>query len=173
MIGRAGSLMLLSLTVVACAAPFPIYDGVTADPPEAGPLEDLSFLAGCWRGVMPDGTVAEENFSMPGGAVMLGNSRMLSNGRTVSWEFSRITIDEGDVVLRVYPGGELSEADFRLTGVIPEAQVTFADPDHDFPKRIRYQMIQPSLMQITIDGGEGSDRLNSWNVAQAVCIPGR
>jgi hypothetical protein len=143
--------------LAGCGTGYPVYDvpGVSFAPPTSEGLDPVEFLVGCWRGGEPDGPTAEENFSIAGAGTMLGWSRTTRNGRLGSWEFSRIVDDVDDIYLEVWPNGERSPARFRLSDYVPDARAVFEDPDHDFPRRIRYQRIQDDLLEIRVDDGNG------------------
>jgi hypothetical protein len=148
-----------------CGTGYPVYDvpGVSFAAPLSQGLDPVAFLVGCWRGGEPDGPTAEENFSIAGAGTMMGWSRTTRNGRLGSWEFSRIVDDVDDIFLEVWPNGEKSSARFRMTDGVPAARVTFEDPAHDFPRRIRYQLIQDDLLEVRIDDGNGGGlRIGSY-----------
>lgn len=158
---RLRTALFLSALVplAACGTGYPVYDvpGVSFAPPESEGLEALQFMQGCWRGSEVNGPTVEEHFSIDGAGTMLGWSRTSRGGRVASWEFQRITDEVSDVVLEVWPGGEMSSARFVLTDLVEDTRAVFEDPGHDFPKRIRYQRIQDNLLQITVDGGPSGD----------------
>ena len=52
-------------------------------------LSDLGWLAGGWQGGVGNAQI-EEHWIQPAGGMMLGLSRTLAGGRTVSFEFLRI-----------------------------------------------------------------------------------
>jgi len=155
----AATLSATLLPLVGCSTGYPSYDipGISFDAPRSEGLESVAFLSGCWRGGQTNGPLAEEHFSLGVAGTMMGWSRTTRGGRTGSWEFIRIVDEVDDIVYQVWPGGERSPARFALTDVVEGAQATFEAPEHDFPRRIRYQLIQPGLMQITVDGGADAD----------------
>lgn len=150
--GFAASALLFP--VLGCSG-YPVYDvpGVSFAPPISEGLQQVAFMNGCWRGGAADGPTAEEHFSIGGAGTMMGWGRTTRNGRLGSWEFMRIFDDVNEIVYEAWPNGERSPARFVLTNYVVGAQAVFEDPDHDFPKRIRYQLIQPDLLQVTVDGG--------------------
>lgn len=143
----------------ACGTGYPVYDipGVSFDAPISSGLEAVAFMEGCWRGGAVDGPTAEEHFSIAGAGTMLGWSRTSRNGQLGSWEFQRVVDEVNEIVLEVWPNGEKAPARFVLTDRVPGTQAAFEDPDHDWPRRIRYQRIQDDLLQITVDGGPSGD----------------
>ena len=134
----------------------------------AGPLAALGFMAGCWRTVPGSPAVLEEFYTTPSANVIVGVSRELRDGRTVQYEFSRITADATGVVLLPHPGGRPSAHGFRLTRSAPGLAL-FEAPEHDFPKRIRYSLGDDDSLTARIDGGEGDPRVQEWRMQKADC----
>ena len=102
----------------------------------ADPLEKLQWLAGSWK-LENNGKLIEEQWMRPAGGMMVGMSRTVVGGKTVSFEFLRIE-ERGDTLVYIaqpegHPGTE-----FRLAEAT-ESEWVFANPQHDFPKRIRYR----------------------------------
>ncbi len=170
---RIRTLLLAAiLPLGACSTGYPVYDipGVSFQPPISAGLEDVAFMEGCWRGGEVNGPTAEEHFSIPGAGTMLGWSRRSRNGRLGSWEFQRVVDEVDALVLEVWPNGEKSPARFVLSLVEPGVYATFEDLAHDYPKRIRYQLVQDDLMQITIDGGpSGQGDVQQLTMARVPC----
>lgn len=88
---------------------------------------------------------------------MLGVSRRVHGGKTVAFEFIRITEqDDGKLVFIASPSGQ-ETASFSMTS-IGDREVIFENPDHDFPQRIIYRLIsdQDLLGRVegTLDGAE-------------------
>jgi hypothetical protein len=115
---------------------------VAADPASPGAagaavsaqVEDLAWLAGCWRSE-EGGEVVEECWLAPRGEVMLGVNRAVSKHRT-GFEFLRIADPGEGLAYLASPGGAAPTA-FRLVE-LGEERAVFANPDHDFPQRVLY-----------------------------------
>lgn len=134
-------------------------------------LDDLGFMAGCWRGDFGSGAALEEVFTAPSANLILGLSRYLRGGRAVQYEFSRITADSAGIALLPYPGGKPSEHAFRLTA-LEGGRATFEAPEHDFPKRIRYARESDGSLSARIDGGTDDDaRAQQWRMRPVQCRP--
>lgn len=107
-------------------------------------LDDLAFMAGCFRGSAPDGSTLEERFSHPWAGMMLATSQYVMDGRTVFFELHRIEESpastpggkEGKVVFWPQPGGKPTVG-FTLVSV-KEGVATFENLEHDFPRRFVY-----------------------------------
>ena len=122
-----GGAAVLALASTLPALAFTVVDRSTID--------DLGWLAGCWA--MEAGeTVVEEQWMAPAGGMMLGMSRTVRDGRTVAFEHLRIR-EEGDLlVYRAEPSGQAPAEFTELEST--ERSITFANPAHDYPQRIRY-----------------------------------
>jgi hypothetical protein len=111
-------------------------------------LEDLSFMAGHWSG----GGI-EEVWLAPKNGLMTGMNRTIHNGRA-SFEFFRIAETKDGIVYLTQPGGRPATA-FKLISLEGE-RATFANPEHDFPKRILYFRKDAQLCA-RIEGDEPND----------------
>jgi hypothetical protein len=93
------------------------------------------WLAGCWR--MERGAmVTEEQWMAPRGGVMLGTSRATRRDTVVSEEFLRISTRGDTIVYWALPTRQTA-TEFR-TRTATDAEITFENPTHDFPQRVRY-----------------------------------
>ena len=114
-------------------------------------VSDLAWMAGHWG----DGKV-EEFWLAPKGEVMLGLGRTLRSNGKVGFEFLRIArLDDGTIAYLAQPGGRPPTA-FRLVESKP-GRVVFANPEHDFPKRIVYELREGKLCARTDDGKDGEE----------------
>lgn len=147
-----------------------IAQPVSAQAPASASLNDLAFMAGCWRGDFANGAALEEFYTQPSANLMLGLSRFMRGQRAVQHEFSRITVDSTGIALLPFPGGKPSEHAFRLTS-IDSGRAMFEAPEHDFPKRIRYAKGADGSLTARIDGGEGDSRVQEWRMRPVSCQP--
>jgi hypothetical protein len=95
---------------------------------------DLSWLAGAWCS-HDSGQSIEEHWLAERGGLMLGVNRTVTP-KGASFEFLRIEFTGKAKSFVAQPGGA-PPTRFDLVSAAPNA-VTFANPQHDFPKRIRY-----------------------------------
>ena len=109
-----------------------------AQPVEAWP----QWMAGSWCSLKGE-TRTEELWLAPAGGLMLGMSRSVNTRRT-EFEHLRIEWREGALVYLAQPQGRPAVA-FRESRREPQA-LTFGNPDHDFPKTIRYWREGPRLL---------------------------
>jgi len=137
----------------------------------AGPRQDdlsaLGFMAGCWRSEPgARGTVIEERYSPPAANLMLGTTRYLRGDTVVSYEFTRIELNEGSIVLTPYPNGTASVG-FTLTTTAP-GSADFENPEHDFPTRILYRRAEAGSLTARIEGPDG--RGQAWTMQPVACV---
>ncbi len=113
--------------------------GAASDAKDAVSIKRLSWLAGCWAydGREPG---SAEHWLAPAGGSMLAVTRVIRDGRMVSYEFLRIE-ETGDGTLRLIaaPVGQATTA-FYLAALEARA-VAFENPEHDFPQRISYRLV--------------------------------
>jgi hypothetical protein len=131
-------------------------------------LDDLAFMAGCWRGEFANGAALEEIYTAPSANLILGLSRFFRGDQVVQHEFSRITADSTGIALLPFPGGVPSEHAFRLTALTP-GSATFEAPEHDFPKRIHYTAAADGSLMARIDGGTDESRAQEWRMRPLPC----
>lgn len=115
------SVCLLAL----CACLFP------ASAEEADPNR-LDWLTGCWQG---DDEMTREVWSASEDGYYFGYSVVLKNGHAIFFEQMRIN-PAPMPVFNAYPEGN---GPFPFPAIaLSETSVTFANPDHDFPQKIKY-----------------------------------
>lgn len=118
-------------------------------------LRELGFLEGTWRAQIGDATTEEVWTAVAGGTV-IGVGRVVSGQRTLFFEWMLIASAGDDVVLWAFPrGGE--PVPFRLVEV-HEGDVVFANPTHDFPKRMRYRREEGgAVLFARVEGDDPAD----------------
>jgi hypothetical protein len=121
-------------------------------------------MAGAW--VRTDGdTRNEEHWMAPGGGILLGMSRSTKASQLVEFEFMRIESRSDGVFFVANPQGGAA-TDFRAIELAPN-RVTFFNPDHDFPKRIRYWLDDKDVLHARIEG-ETPEGGREWSWQRAV-----
>ena len=129
MIGRV---MRAGLAIAALASP-----AMAAGPVMPG------WLAGCWAEQQgPNWT--EECWSGPRGGIMLGVGRNGRGEQVKHWEAMQIE-QGGDGTLTFYAqpnGGTRVAFPMASTG---EGEITFINPTHDYPQRVRYWRVGMDL----------------------------
>ena len=94
---------------------------------------DLGWLTGCWRS--SDGS-ATEVWSESYGGWRFGHGATMSDGELVFFEQLRIETDDAGTRYVASPAGA-APTTFTATDLGTDT-AAFANPDHDYPQRIRY-----------------------------------
>jgi len=121
-------------------------------------IADVAWMAGTWITTEATRTV-EEHWTPPAGGAMLAVSRTIAGGRLAEFEFLRMVERDGGLVYVAQPNGR-PPTDFAMTR-IDAASVTFENPEHDFPKTIRYEKRTDGALVASIAGRRG-ERARSW-----------
>ena len=115
------------------------------------------WLTGEWQQVRGD-RWAEEVWTLPRGGTMIGVGRMGRGENLRSWEVMRIVrAADGSLTFHGAPqGGPATIFPLVAQGV---RDISFANPDHDYPQRIRYWREGRLLMAETakMDGSEAQN----------------
>jgi hypothetical protein len=118
------------------------------------PWQPVRFLAGCWRAEHDD-QVSLEVWTPPHGDAMYGQNRSIQDGRLEFFELLTIVQRGGKLVYIAQPrGGKATE--FSLTShqrTDDATTLTFENPAHDFPKRIRYTLDAKGHLSARADDG--------------------
>jgi catechol 2,3-dioxygenase-like lactoylglutathione lyase family enzyme len=129
-----------------------------------GPLSKLLFLHGAWR-AEHDGTVQEEVWTAATHDTMYGQNRTTRGDDLVDFELLRIVGRGEDVYYEARPRGGKATA-FKLVAGDSQS-ATFANPEHDFPKRIRYWLAEGRLHAAIDDGRDDGRRVEFvWSRVQ-------
>src|SRR5687768_6434924 len=133
---------------------------------QAARIDQLSWMAGCWR--MESGNrIIDEMWMAPAGGAMLGTGRTVVNGRAVAHEFMQVREEDRDVVFVARPSGQ-AEATFMLTKS-GAREVVFANPAHDFPQRVIYRM-RGDMLVGRVEGSEnGKERSTEFPMRRVAC----
>ncbi|SHM46866.1 hypothetical protein SAMN05192549_101663 [Duganella sacchari] len=117
----------------------------------AAPLDQLSWLSGCWADTSGADAGSGEQWTTQAAGSMMGMSRTIRNGRLASYEFMHITInDDGKAVFHAQPSGQPGASFTAIT--LTATEVVFEDLQHDFPQRIIYRYEAPSTLKASIEG---------------------
>lgn len=129
--------------------------GLASDAP-AMKIESLQWLGGAWRSQRGGATV-EEQWMAPRGKSMLGMSRTVAREKTSDFEFLRIEERDGKLVYIAQPrGGAATE--FAATSLNND-EVLFENPQHDFPKKIRYRRVSPECVTASVEDETGNKKI--------------
>ena len=153
---------------IAAAASILVMAGGAVTPVSAR-AELPRWFAGCWSGSR-DGEQFTERWLVADEATMIGTSHTVKGGRLSAFEFLRVVLKGGAAVYIAQPGGA-APTEFTATEQSPVA-IVFANPAHDFPKRVGYRLVDAAHLTAWIDGGAsgGGPRLE-FPMAKAPCEP--
>jgi hypothetical protein len=103
------------------------------------------------------------------GGLLLGVSRTVRDGRAVWFEHLRI-VEQGDSLLYIaHPSGQ-REAAFLLVES-DSSTLSFANPLHDFPRRITYHFPGPDTLAVAIEGPGANGTRTSWFTYRRTTCP--
>ena len=122
---------------------------------ESHNISELSWLSGHWQTKPKSTTQIEEHWTEPAGATMVGMGRTVVGEKTTEFEYLRIEQRENSIYYVASPNGRCPATDFKLVKLTSE-EVIFANPQHDFPKRVIYRKAGKNSITASIDGGEGT-----------------
>jgi hypothetical protein len=122
--------------------------------PPPSDINRLAFLSGCWTLTRPNGTKIDEQWLAPAGGAMIGMSRSVRDGKLREFEFMRVlAAADGKLQFVALPSGQ-AEAAFPVKDIAENA-VTFENPQHDFPQRILYRLVDKDTLVARIEGSVG------------------
>lgn len=144
---------------------------LAATPPApASEIDKLAFISGCWTLSWPNGTTIDEQWLAPAGGTMLGMSRSVRDGKLREYEFMRITPGpDGKLQFVAAPSGQ-AEAAFPIKDLAENA-ATFENPQHDFPQRILYRLVDKDTLVARIEGSVGG-QARAADFPYRRCAPG-
>jgi hypothetical protein len=113
--------------------------------PAKATIKDVAWIAGDWTGTRGtnNATAIEERWSPPSGGAMLATSRTVRAERMTAFEFLRIVERDGTLVFIAQPNGS-PPTEFVLTEIGKDRAV-FANPRHDSPQKITYELTPAGL----------------------------
>jgi hypothetical protein len=125
-------------------------------PVSADPLAPLAWLAGTWTDADPQGTAMEEHWTTPAGGTMFGTNRTVRGVSTIAFEFLRIEArDGGKIVYIAQPQGRSPGTEFPLVD-LTGTRAVFANPAHDFPKKLIYSF-EDGFLTVVVEGVRGGE----------------
>jgi hypothetical protein len=85
---------------------------------------------------------------------MIGMARAVVGGKTAAFEFLRIETREDGIYYVAQPQGRCPATPFKLVS-LDAGEAVFANPEHDFPKRIRYRRGPDGTLIARVEGDPG------------------
>jgi hypothetical protein len=135
-----------ALLSLALMLPAPL----TAQPSSGLP----GWMTGAWSETKGE-SWTEEYWTPPRGGLMIGAGRNGKGKALLGWEATRIEIDQmGKIVFVALPNGGPATS-FALENSDAQS-ISFTNPAHDYPQRVRYWRDGEKLMAETslLDGGK-------------------
>jgi hypothetical protein len=124
-------------------------------PAVADPLAQFAWLEGCWRGSVNKRDF-REHWLPPRGALMVGASHTVSEGKTLDYEYLRIEPrSDGLYYVNVAMGPGQKETAYKLMDRamdVDDEVFTFANPGPDFPQKILYRHNAGGWLYATVAG---------------------
>ena len=121
-------------------------------PPLQAKISGIDWLAGTWIGTTGTSTF-EERWTPRAGGSMMAIARTIRGGVMFGFEFLCIVERNGGLVYQAMPNGRQPPTDFTLTKIEGNS-LTFENPAHDFPKRIRYTLGADGTLEAVISGDD-------------------
>lgn len=110
----------------------------------------LKFMAGCWQGNLPNGSLVEEIWTPPSENLVLGLTRYLEKKRATGWEFTFIERTDTSVIFVPAPSGQKADT-FHVQMLANEA-ASFARAGDDFPNVIFYRRASDGSLIARLEG---------------------
>lgn len=133
--------------------------GLTLVLPSVVEAGELDWLAGHWCGLRGQ-TFNEETWLPERGGVLIGLHRDTREGRAAGFEFLRIAQVDGRWTYLAQPNGG-AVVPFTATNVTADS-AEFANPAHDFPRRVIYRRVDADTLHARVDDGSDAGRTLEW-----------
>ena len=143
--------LIRCLAVIFCFLQAPVSSQ------DAGALNKLAWLAGKWH-IEDHGRTIDEQWTTVAGGMMLGMSRTVKDGKTLSFEFLRIVERPDGLIYVAQPEGR-PPTEFRLASS-EGGEWVFENPEHPFPRRIRYKRVSDDSLLARIEDASGTKHLD-------------
>jgi hypothetical protein len=141
---KTGTCLLVLCVACGCAAQAPEPAGE-----DTSQLRELAFLVGSWVSRSENAEV-EEHWLAAKGGLMLGLNRTVTASGKTSFEYLRIEEREDGIFYVASPQGGASTA-FALVE-LSAGRALFENPQHDFPRRILYELEPDGTLRAHIEG---------------------
>ena len=129
-----------------------------SEPQDDGPLADLAWLAGCWRGSVNQREFREHWMPLRG-SLIVGSGHTVVAGKTQDFEYLRIEPRADGVFYVAQPSGGAASA-FRLAERKTDGAdtvFTFARSGPEFPQSIVYRRATGGWLYVHVEGTVGGE----------------
>ena len=115
-------------------------------------LEKASWFLGRWENKTTEGTFSEE-WKKENDSLLLGKSFFIKENDTLFSETVRLEQQKNDLfyIVSVPNQNEEKPVEFKLTSSTSDYLV-FENPEHDFPKKITYKLVNKDSLYAEISG---------------------
>ena len=123
------------------------------EPSQEKNISLFKWLNGSWAMAEKDGVVTEE-WKLVNDSLMEGRSDFIKGDTIIPFETIKLYKKDTSFYYEAKAAGQNNElpVGFRITSISDTAFVA-ENPEHDFPKRITYQLITKDSIHAFIDGG--------------------
>ena len=121
---------------------------------------ELNWLAGCWKSSNSK-FETREHWMPASGNMMVGISHTVSDGKTIGYEYLRIEENDGKLIYIAVPSGQKETSFYQSE--ITDKKIVFVNPDHDFPQRITYYLLNDGSIHARVEG-EKNGELNGFDI---------
>ena len=124
-----------------------------------------AFLSGCWEQRGDNGRWTEECWTSARGGLMIGSGRDGKGDEVRHWEWMRIERGaDGTLTFYGSPKGAAAVG-FKATEA-DATSITFVNPNHDYPQRVRYAVTGTGLdAEVSLVDGSNPNR---WRYKRAI-----
>ena len=137
-----------------------------AEPPAVA--DRFGWMAGCWAGQQGK-TSFREIWTAAGPDLMVGMGVTTVPGKPTEFEYLRVQARDGRHFYVAQPGG-VPPTDFEWSAEASSADTTvFANPQHDFPRRVAYKKTDATHLLAWIDGGADGDKRMEFPMERGGC----
>jgi len=127
-------------------------DGMTGPMTAQAATTLPGWIAGCWSGTRGAERFTER-WTAADATTLLGVAHTVKNGSLSAFEFLRIVVRGDHLIYIAQPNGAPPTEFTAPAADRTPAAVIFANPQHDFPKRVGYQRDGATGLTAWIDGG--------------------
>ena len=141
---------------------------ILAEAATATPMPMPAFISGCWEQKREDGGWTEECWTDTRGGLMIGSGRDGKGEQIDHWEWMRI--ERGADGSLTFYGSPKGAAAVGFKAIEADGKsVTFTNPGHDYPQRVRY-LVTDTGLEAEISLADGS-KPNRWSYRRTAGAP--
>lgn len=141
---------------------------------DSGPLAQLAWLAGCWRGMVNQREFREHWLPLRS-SIMVGAGQSVMRGRMLDYQYLRLEPRPDGVYFSQF-SGDRRETSFRLASTTVDNKdtiFTFANTGEGFPARLIYRHASEGWLYQTIEGtSNGNERKVIYPMRRIDCESG-